>query len=1054
MAARRDGRSLARLGLTEAWAAPTLATLGWWVDDRPLRDAEAVMWALARSPDPNLALRALERLSEADRTEWSALDAALRKDEGLRGRLLALLGASTALGDHLVSRPAVWRHLTSERALTPDRLPDVATRSAALLRAVGCEPPAESEPAARPAPDGGSGAGSAERSGADPGAAAAGSAVSRAALTGPAAISALRDAYRDALLEIAAADLGAVSEPSLPVLPMEVVAAQLSDLAAAALRAALAVAVSEIFPREESGGGGTGGNGSGGNGSGAEEPPRLAVIAMGKCGGHELNYVSDVDVIFVAEPADGPASRLAAAVMRVAGDACFPVDANLRPEGRQGALVRTLEGHLSYYRRWAKTWEFQALLKARPVAGDPELGAAYVEAVAPMVWHAADRDDFVAEVQAMRRRVEKHIRPEYADRELKLGRGGLRDVEFAVQLLQLVHGRADPEIRSGSTLDALAALGAGGYVGRDDAANLAASYRFLRMLEHRLQLARLRRTHLLPAESDTADLRWLARSAKLRPDGKRDAVGVLLAELRSNTGRVRRLHEKLFYRPLLTAVSQIASEDLRLSEKSAASRLAALGWASPEGALAHLRALTGGMSRAAAIQRTLLPVLLEQLADTADPDRGLLAYRRVSEALADTGYLGLLRDEGAVAERLMFLLGTSALVPDLLVRAPDVLRLLADTSARAELATRDPVEVSTSLRATVARHQVPTDAVAAARSMRRHELLRVACADLLGLLPVGAVCAALSEVWAAVLRSALGAVARAQPGSPKARLAVIGMGRLGGAELGYGSDADVLFVCEPANGASEHDAVRWSTTVVEQVRSLLGAPSPDPALQVDADLRPEGRGGPLVRTLESYRTYYAKWAEPWEAQALLRARPLGGDMELGERFRELIDPIRYPAGGLEPAKATEIRRIKARVDTERLPRGADRATHTKLGTGGLADVEWTVQLLQLQHAADVPELRTTSTLDGLRECVEAGLLAGADADALIAGWTMATRARNAVTLVRGKPSDQLPGSGRELAAVARAMGYPAGGDPGEFIDEYRRITRRARAVVERVFYDG
>ncbi|HEV7792181.1 MAG TPA: bifunctional [glutamine synthetase] adenylyltransferase/[glutamine synthetase]-adenylyl-L-tyrosine phosphorylase [Pseudonocardia sp.] len=1081
MTERRSGASLVRLGLTEPWAEQTLTELGWWDAGRPATTAEPVMWALARSPDPNLALRALERLSEADRTEWSALDAALRKDEGLRGRLLALLGASTALGDHLVTRPAVWRHLSSERALTPERLPDVATRSAALLRAVGCEPPAESEPAAQPAGAGGSGPGSAGGGGSGPGSAGAGgsgpgsaggpgadpsavpgrSAVSRAALTGPAAISALRDAYRDALLEIAAADLAAVSEPSLPVLPMEVVAAQLSDLAAAALRAALAVAVSEVFPREP-GGGGTGGNGSGGSGSGAgsgaassvEEPPRLAVIAMGKCGGHELNYVSDVDVIFVAEPADGPASRLAAAVMRVAGDACFPVDANLRPEGRQGALVRTLEGHLSYYRRWAKTWEFQALLKARPVAGDPELGTAYAEAVAPMVWHAADRDDFVAEVQAMRRRVEKHIRPEYADRELKLGRGGLRDVEFAVQLLQLVHGRADPEIRSGSTLDALAALGAGGYVGRDDAANLAASYRFLRMLEHRLQLARLRRTHLLPAESDTADLRWLARSAKLRPDGKRDAVGVLLAELRSNTGRVRRQHEKLFYRPLLTAVSQIASEDLRLSEKSAASRLAALGWASPEGALAHLRALTGGMSRAAAIQRTLLPVLLEQLADTADPDRGLLAYRRVSEALADTGYLGLLRDEGAVAERLMFLLGTSALVPDLLVRAPDVLRLLADTSARAELATRDPVEVSASLRATVARHLDPADAVAAARSMRRHELLRVACADLLGLLPVGAVCTALSEVWAAVLRSALGAVARAQPGSPKARLAVIGMGRLGGAELGYGSDADVLFVCEPANGASEHDAVRWSTTVVEQVRSLLGAPSPDPALQVDADLRPEGRGGPLVRTLESYRTYYAKWAEPWEAQALLRARPLGGDMELGERFRDLIDPIRYPAGGLEPAKATEIRRIKARVDTERLPRGADRATHTKLGTGGLADVEWTVQLLQLQHAADVPELRTTSTLDGLRECVEAGLLAGADADALIAGWTMATRSRNAVTLVRGKPSDQLPGSGRELAAVARAMGYPAGGDPGEFIDEYRRITRRARAVVERVFYDG
>jgi len=1062
---RRSGASLIRLGLTEPWAEETLTALGWWEAGRPARSAESAMWALARSPDPNLALRTLERLAESDPAEWRALDAALRTDEGLRGRLLALLGASTALGDHLVTRPKQWRTLTSDRALTPDRLPDLAARSATLLRAVACV----MEPGTPPpgAPGG-----------------------ARASVTGAEAITALRDAYRDELLEIAAADLGAVAEPALPVLSIELVTAQLADLACAALGAALAVAVAEVLPEAPPSAPGNGsetanGNGNGaraakdpdaanghrngnGNGNGAssvgasgegassgeQQTPRLAVIGMGKCGGHELNYVSDVDVIFVAEPADSTTTRLASTMMRVAGEACFPVDANLRPEGRQGALVRTLEGHLNYYRRWAKTWEFQALLKARPVAGDPELGAAYAEAVTPMVWNAADRDDFVTEVQAMRRRVERHIRPEHADRELKLGRGGLRDVEFAVQLLQLVHGRADPEIRYFSTLGALAALGAGGYVGRDDAANLAASYRFLRLLEHRLQLARLRRTHLLPPESDTADLRRLARAAKLRPDGKRDAVGVLLAEWRNHTRRVRRLHEKLFYRPLLLAVSHIPGEDLRLTEKSAARRLAALGWASPEGALTHIRALTGGVSRAAAIQRTLLPVLLEQLADTADPDRGLLAYRRVSEALAGTWYLGLLRDEGAVAQRLMQVLGTSALVPDLLVRAPEVMRLLADTSDRAELVTRDPAEVSASLRAAVGRYSDPVAATQAARSLRRHEMLRVAFADLLGLMPVGQVCAALSEVWAAVLRSSLDAVIRAQPGEPRARLAVIGMGRLGGAELGYGSDADVLFVCERIDGATEHEAVRWSTAVAEQVRRLLGAPSPDPALVVDADLRPEGRNGPLVRTCESYRAYYAKWAEPWEAQALLRARPLGGDADLGERFLEMIEPIRYPPGGLEPAKVTEIRRIKARVDAERLPRGADRATHTKLGHGGLADVEWTVQLLQLRHAADVPELRTTSTLDGLRECVEAGLLTRADADALAAGWTMATRARNAVTVVRGKPADQLPGSGRELAAVARAMGYPAGGDPGEFIDEYRRVTRRARAVVERVFYGG
>jgi glutamate-ammonia-ligase adenylyltransferase len=1016
---RRNGTSLARLGLTESWAERTLTALGWWEDNAPARAAEPMMWALARSPDPNLALRTLERLAEAAGSAgWAELDAALGSDLALRGRLLALLGSSTALGDHLVAHPDRWRLLLTGNGIDPDEPPTLEARTAAMLDAVGC--PSDSAPPG--APGGG-----------------------RAELTGADAVTALRTAYRDAILTLAASDLAATSEPSLPVLSIELVSEQLSDLASAALRAALAVAAKEVLPAPV----------ATEPGSDDEEPaPRLAVIGMGKCGGNELNYVSDVDVIFVAEPANQLTTRLAAVMMRLASEACFEVDANLRPEGRQGALVRTMDGHLSYYRRWAKTWEFQALLKARVIAGDPELGRQYTEAVAPMVWNAADREDFVSEVQAMRRRVEEHVRPEHADRELKLGRGGLRDVEFAVQLLQLVHGRADPEIRSRSTLGALTTLGAGGYIGRDDAANLAASYRFLRLLEHRLQLFRMRRTHLFPAESDTAELRWLARAAKMRADGRKDAVGVLLGEWRSHGRRVRRLHEKLFYRPLLESVSHLPGEALRLSEKSAATRLAALGWASPDGALAHLKALTGGVSRAASIQRTLLPVLLEQLADTADPDRGLLAYRRVSEALARTPwYLRLLRDEGAVAQRLMFILGTSALVPDLLVRAPEVLRLLADTSDQADLVTRDPVEVSASLRATVGRYLDTTSAVTAARSLRRHELLRVACADLLGLMPVDQVCAALSEVWAAVLRSALDAVIRASPGEPRARLAVIGMGRLGGAELGYGSDADVLFVCEPIDGATEHEAARWSIGVAEKVRNLLGAPSPDPALEVDADLRPEGRNGPLVRTCESYRAYYAKWAQVWEAQALTRARPLGGDAELGERFRQMINPIRYPENGLDQAKITEIRRMKARVDAERLPRGADRATHTKLGHGGLADVEWTVQLLQLRYGAEVPELRTTSTLTGLAEAAEAGLLDPGDADALAAGWTMATRARNAVTLVRGKPSDQLPRSGPELAAVARALGYPAGGDPGAFVDEYRRITRRARTVVERVFYD-
>jgi [glutamine synthetase] adenylyltransferase / [glutamine synthetase]-adenylyl-L-tyrosine phosphorylase len=1002
---RRTALSLARLGLGHDSAVDALSRLGWWHDGQVREDVKHVLWALSRAPDLDLALRALARLAHAAGAGWAELDAALCQDTGLRGRLLAVLGSSTVLGDHLIARPERWRALTGGDAARRGWAGQAVDR---LLTAVGADP------------------------GAPPPGTAAGS---RASLTGTQAQRALRVAYRDLIMELAAADLCAVVEPELPTLPFEQVGDALAELAAGALRAVLAVAVTEVA-------------------GSAGPPPRLAVIGMGKCGAGELNYVSDVDVIFVGEAEDelGKATKLASAMMRLAGAACFEVDAALRPEGKAGALVRTLDGHLAYYRRWARTWEFQALLKARPMAGDPELGARYAEAVAPMVWSAADRENFVSEVQAMRRKVADHIPADLVDRELKLGHGGLRDVEFAVQLLQLVHGRTDESLRVRSTVAALAALGAGGYVGRDDAANLAASYRFLRLLEHRLQLQKMRRTHLLPAEDDIAARRWLARAAGLRPDGRHDVVGVLRMEYTRQSHRARRLHQKLFYRPLLEAVARVPTETYRLSESAAKARLAALGYVSPQGALGHLRALTEGMSRRAAIQSALLPVLLEFLADTPDPDGGLAAYRRVSEALEDTPwYLRLLRDEGAVAQRLMTLLGTSRMVPELLVRAPEVLQLLADPQ---QLAERVPAEVAASLQATAERHRDPVSAVASARALRRHELLRIACADLLGLLDVDAVCTALSSVWTAVLHAALDSARRAEierRQDEPARITVIGMGRLGGAELSYGSDADVLFVCEPVAGADETDAMRFASAVAESARKLLGSPSLDPPLVVDTGLRPEGRSGPLVRTLVSYQAYYAQWAQTWEVQALLRAAPVAGDRELGQRFITMIDPVRYPAGGLTARQATEIRRMKARVDSERLPRGADPATHTKLGRGGLADVEWTIQLLQLQHAHQVPTLRTPATGAALRAAAAAGLLAKPDAKALLDAWKLATRTRNALTLVRGKPVDQLPGSGRELVAVARVLGRSATDDPGAVIDEYRRITRRARAVVERSF---
>jgi [glutamine synthetase] adenylyltransferase / [glutamine synthetase]-adenylyl-L-tyrosine phosphorylase len=1021
---RRAVVRLVRFGFEDGARAALLLSdpaLGLWdLERNEPADPEAgpVVAALARTGDPDLALRSLHRLVEAlDASDVSGASAAallakLRGSARLRSRLLSVLGASSGLADHLAAHPGDWAVLDDDGDGYPrgsDR-PSPEELRRAMLAAVGADPddPPWGVRLGKAAPD-----------------------------ASPERIRELRQAYRRAILSLAGRDLG-------DGLPAEDAAAELADVAAAVLTAGLALAVAEQPP--------------------SAAPCRLAVIALGKTGGRELNYVSDVDVVFVAEPVDpnepesaalSSATRVAAALMRICREAAWEVDAALRPEGKAGALVRTVAGHEAYYQQWASTWEFQALLKMRPVAGDPHLGLAYVEALWPLVWKAGDRPGFVGEVQAMRRRVEANIPPAQVERELKLGRGGLRDVEFAVQLLQMVHGRVDPSLRVGGTLPALMALSAGGYVGRDDAATLIASYRFLRTVEHRLQLLRLRRTHLLP--TDEQQLRWLARALGYKPDSRGSAVDVLDAELSLHTREVRRLHEKLFYRPLLSAVARVPGEHLHLGSKAAGDWLRALGFADPEGALRHLGALTGGVSRSASMQKYLLPVLLQTFASCPNPDAGLLAYRQVSEALGgNQWYLRLLRDEGQVAERLAQLLGSSQYVASLLTRTPEALKLLADDE---QLEPRSAATLAGAWRQAAGRAPDPKAGIQVLRGLRRQELLRVASADLLGRLDVVRLGQALTDIAAATLRVGLDVAVRAHaleigidPADMPMDLAVIGMGRLGGAEMGFGSDADVLFVHRPREGSDESKAAAAANAVAHTLRRLLGEPAPDPAFEVDADLRPEGRQGALARSLSAFREYYERWVSVWEVQALLRAAPVAGDEQLGADFVAMIDPIRYPAHGLGDEQVAEIRRIKARVERERLPRGADPATHTKLGRGGLADVEWTVQLLQLQHAAEVPALRVQSTVEALAALGDAGLLEREQAQALRSAWEMATRARNAVFLVRGRPSDQLPRPGLELAGVARACGYGPDSDPGQFLDDYRRTTRHARGVVEHVFY--
>jgi glutamate-ammonia-ligase adenylyltransferase len=985
--------AIARLGFADARRAVTLLddpALADLIHSRDHIEPDGLAAALADVPDPDGALLGLVRFMESagrDTALRGPVTEALATPGPARNRVLAVLGSSAALGDHLCAHPEHWTAVTGAGARSVDE------RVRTLVAAV-------TDPAGVPATD------------------------------------ALRTAYREQLLGIAAVDL---TSPD-PLVTLPEAAGALADLAQAALEAALVIARDEVGPDAAR--------------------TRLAVIAMGKTGGRELNYISDVDVIFVAEPADGVpedestavATDLATRLMRIcsastAEGSLWQVDPALRPEGKNGPLVRTVASHRSYYERWAKTWEFQALLKARPVAGDAEVGRGYCDAVQPLVWQASSRKNFVDDVQAMRRRVERHIPSAEADRQLKLGPGGLRDVEFSVQLLQLVHGRADESLRTRTTLDGLAALSAGGYVGRDDAATLATAYRLLRTLEHRIQLFRLRRTHLMPTAE--GDLRRLGRALGHRSS----PAEAVVTQWRSQQREVRRLHERIFYRPLLSAVARLSDSEVRLTPEAARERLSALGFHDPRGALRHLQSLTTGISRRAAIQRQLMPVMLGWFADEADPDAGLLAFRKISDELGSTHwYLRLLRDEGSAAERLAHTLARSRFAADLLEQAPECVQFLGDSSG---LSPRSREDLLRRMRSAAGRKDDPASAVLAARTIRRSELFRVAVADLSGQLTLDDLGLAMTDLTAALLEVTLEVCLRdleERTGAPAlTRVLVVGMGRLGGQEQGYGSDADVVFVHDPVEGADEAEAQGQALEVVKELIRLLGLRGPDPNLDVDATLRPEGKSGPLVRSLASYREYYSRWSLVWEAQALLRAMPVAGDEGLAERFLGLVAPIRWPEGSLNQGQVREIRTLKARMESERLPRGADRKTHFKLGHGGLSDVEWVVQLVQLRHAHAHPELRTTSTMAALGAAASLGLVSAEHAADLAAAWRLASSMRNAGVLFRGKSLDSVPADSRDADGIARILGLP-GGSGQELGERYRRLARRARAAYEAEFF--
>ena len=767
-------------------------------------------------------------------------------------------------------------------------------------------------------------------------------------------------------------------------------------------------------------------------------PPRFAIIGMGKLGGQELNYSSDVDVIFVYDE-DGPltptlskhefCTKLSEEIIRqvgtkTSGGSIFRIDLRLRPDGASGPLVRSLASCENYYAQSGETWERMALIKARGVAGDRALGEEFVEMLQPFVYARYAGTQVVQQMAAIKQRIENEIvRDDRLTRHVKLGIGGIREIEFIVQSFQVLRGGRTPQLRTRSTLRALPLLVKTRLLNSTDAGTLADAYRFLRNVEHRLQMEMELQTHTIPDE-DRAQYR-LARSLGF------PSVEEFQAAQNARTGAVRQIYAAVLTQAAATAPAP--AEELLTP-----AALARIGFVNPVVAAQTLDLLLhgpGGIEHVS--QRTqelfsrLDPVLLNTARTLADPDVALARFENFVSAYGSRGLLyELLARNPKLLEMLLRLGDASKYFADTLAEQPD----LFDEVCRGVVIgdARNMADMEAGL---LRARQAELPAAVLARTWKRAEMLRIGIGDVMGVMDVERVHLEMTGLAEVCLRFAL-AEARQELGLATLPFAIIGVGKFGGQELGYGSDLDVLFIGDGT------DAIRLASRVME----FMARPSDAGKLfEMDARLRPDGKAGVLASSLAAHRDYYARRAQLWERQALIKARLVAGDETLGIKFLRMVHEYVY-SPPVTSAQVVEIRQMRYRIETERTdPQHAE--LEFKTGWGGLVDAEFLVQTLQLRYGHAHPPLRTPRTLAALNRLASLGLIDEADALPLRAHYLFLRRVESTLRRAENTSVSRIPADEWEQTRLAIRLGFA---DTPTFLQAYRHATSRLRSLYGRL----
>jgi [glutamine synthetase] adenylyltransferase / [glutamine synthetase]-adenylyl-L-tyrosine phosphorylase len=871
--------------------------------------------------------------------------------------------------------------------------------------------------------------------------------------------------------------------------PLEEVTRDISRVADSALEVALTTALRHL------------GNKFGRPHTNDAKPARCVILAFGKHGGEELNYSSDIDLMFVYDEEGATRGRrinsisneefygrVVSEVVRLlsahTGEGmAYRIDLRLRPEGHRGVLARSLASGVTYYDTLGRTWERQALIKLRPVAGDLELGEEFLRAIEPYVYRKYLSFAEINEIKSIKRRIEqKANQAGSSDTEVKTGHGGIRDIEFTIQFLQLLNGGDLPEVRQRNTLLAMQALERAGCLTDQECQILDDAYRFLRKTEHRLQLLFDLQTHRLPSGDD--EMRKLAQRMGYKAPLKKgtqlisdvDPLALFMTDYREKTSVNRKILDHLLHLTFQGEDGQAEPEsDLLLDPNPDPETLGRVlgryGFRDVAGAYHNLTQLAQESAAFLSTRRSrhflasIAPSLLRAVAETPDPDMALVNLEKVTASLGAKTVLWELFSFNPPSLKLYVdLCAGSQFLSEILINNPGMIDELLDTLVLNQ--PRSAVELREEL-AELCRGAADVEPIL--HSFQDKELLRIGVRDLLGKSSIQATTAALSDLAETILERI--ALLQYPPllqrfGSPcltegpragqPCRYVVLALGKLGGHELSYHSDLDLILVYEgdgrtaPPQGASRFDRyeqtdnIHFYTEFAQRVIKLTSTMGPMGRLyHVDMRLRPTGKSGSLVTPLSEFRRYYeGGGAQLWERQSLTRARVVCGDEEFGQEVMNAVFQAAYGAAW-RPEMVDEIRAMRERMEASRSERDLKR------GFGGIVDVEFIVQMFQLKYGTALSILRNGNTWESLAALLDGGLLTDDEYHVLRSSYDFLRMVESRQRIVQNRALDELPESQEEVEKLARRLGYESHADQGAagpFLADLEKHTSETRAM--------